>query len=232
MRDLGELLKHDNPAWPEVQTLIADCPHPVEVVPPQTDQREEVLLTMQNSLGSTLGAVIWHTGGVAIDHGWVRLLGSGGTRLSRTPLYWADTLGWWENKALPPGAPVIAEDILGGLFALNWGQIDQSAGINDVFYFAPDTLEWESLNLGYTALMTVLLTDRLATFYKDLRWDGWEAEVSALGPDQGISAWPPPWTKEGRDVSAVSRRAVPIREIIEMQFDIAKQLNGKPVRLK
>lgn len=225
MRSLTELLKHDNPAWPEVEALIADCPHPVEVVPPQIAQRDEVLLKMQNSLGSTLGAVIWNTGGVAIDHGWVRLLGSGGTRLPRTPLYWADGLGWWVNKSIPPGAPVIAEDVLGGLFAVNWGQIDQSARINDVFYFAPDTLEWESLDLGYSALMTVLLTDRLATFYKGLRWDGWEAEVSALSPDQGISAWPPPWTKEGRDVSAVSRRPVPIREIVEMQFDFKRQLS-------
>lgn len=226
MKSLRELVQVDDPAWPEVQRLISRCPHPVEVLEPDTDHREHVLLTMQNSLGSTLGAVIWHTGGVLVDHGWLRILGSGCRQLQRDVLHWAAHLGWWSARDLPPRAPLVAEDVLGGLFALNWGQIDPDTGLNEVFYFAPDALAWECLHAGYSAFLSSMLSGGTAEFYRELHWDGWESEVSRLGSDQGVSVWPPPWTKEGKDLSRVRRRPVPIREIVDVQFDIARQLKN------
>ncbi|MFK7885159.1 MAG: DUF2625 family protein [Phycisphaerales bacterium] len=225
-RTLDELLGVQDPAWGEVESLITGCPHHVEALAPDVSLREEVLLVMQNSIGSALGAVIWHTGGIVIDQGWLRVLGCGGPRLSRNVLSWADHLGWWFDRELPPGAPVIADDVLGGLFALNWGQIDPRIGINNIFYFAPDRLDWEPLDLGYSAFLRLVLSDRLAGFYRDHRWDGWESEVSFLAFDRGLSVVPPLWTREGKDLSLVNRRSVPIREIVEMQFEFRRQLNG------
>jgi len=224
MKSLSELVQVDDPAWPELQRLISNCPQPVQVLEPDTHHRERVLLNMQNSLASTLGAVIWHTGGILVDHGWLRILGSGCPRLQRDVLHWATHLGWWITGDLPPRALIVAEDVLGGLFALNWGQIDPTTGINQIFYFAPDTLGWECLHAGYSQFLSSMLSGQIADFYRELRWDGWELDSSRLATDQGVSAWPPPWTKEGKDLSQVSRRAVPLREIIEVQFDFARQL--------
>jgi hypothetical protein len=225
-KSLSELVQVDDPAWPELQRLISNCPQPVQVLEPDIHRRERALLNIQNSLASTLGAVIWHTGGVLVDHGWLRILGSGCHKLQRDVFHWATHLGWWTAQDLPPGAPVVADDVLGGLFALNWGQIDPDTGINEVFYFAPDTLGWECLHTGYSAFFSSMLSGGTVEFYKGLRWDGWEIEVSRLTPDQGVSAWPPPWTKEGKDLSLVSRRPVLLREIVGMQFDFARQLQN------
>lgn len=226
MKSLSELLQVDDPAWPEIQSLISRCPQPVQVLEPDTSHREHALLNMQNSLGSTLGAVIWHTGGILVDHGWLRILGSRSQHLQRDVLHWAAHLGWWTARDLPPRAPIVAEDVVGGLFALNWGQINPATGINEIFYFAPDTLSWECFHAGYSEFLNTMLSGQIAEFYQGLRWDGWELEVSRLAPDQGVSVSPPLWTKEGKDVSRVSRRPVPLREIVEMQFDFARQLEN------
>lgn len=50
-------------------------------------------------------------------------------------------------------------------------------------------------------------TGDLADTFADLRWSGWQDEVAALRPDQGLSLFPPPFTAEGRDITAVSRWA-------------------------
>ena len=204
--------------------MISACPHPVEVLPPRAADRERVLLSVQSSLGSALGTVIWQTGGILIDHGWLRVLGSGSDRIPRTLLHWSTHLPGWVHADQALTAPVIAEDVLGGMFSLNWGQIDGSSSINEIFYFAPDSLRWEPLSIGYSGFLRMMLSEKIGEFYQDLRWDGWEIEVSRLSPDQGVSASPPPWTREGKNLSVVRRRPAPIREVVEMQIEIARQL--------
>lgn len=224
-RSLRELSQVDDPAWPELQRLISGCPQPVRVLKADTGHREHVLVSVQSSIGSALGGVVWHTGGVLVDHGWLRILGSGCHQLPRTVLSWAAQLGW-TTRGVPPGALVVADDVLGGLFALNWGQIDPDTGINEVFYFAPDSLRWEPLLAGYSAFLCYMLSGGISEFYRDVRWDGWDMEVSRLALDQGVSTSPPPWTKHGKDLSKVSRRPVPLRELVETHFDFARQLGN------
>ncbi|SDZ14468.1 Protein of unknown function DUF2625 [Micromonospora pattaloongensis] len=47
-------------------------------------------------------------------------------------------------------------------------------------------------------------------FYGSLRWQGWVEEVRACRLDEAINFFAPPWTKEGKDPEAVSRRPVPM----------------------
>ncbi len=59
-----------------------------------------------------------------------------------------------------------------------------------------------------------MLTGSLTGFYEQLRWPGWVDEVAATRLDQGIHAWPPPWTAEGKDLSTVSRQAISMAELV------------------
>jgi hypothetical protein len=61
-------------------------------------------------------------------------------------------------------------------------------------------------------------------FYQALRWPGWAAEVAAVPRDHGIHTFPPPWTAEGKDLAAVSRRAIPLSELIGLHHEMAAQL--------
>ena len=92
-------------------------------------------------------------------------------------------------------------------------------------YFAPDTLEWEALEMGHSEWVSWLLSGRLETFYDGLRWPGWRQEAAALAPSQGITVFSFLWSKEAQaDLAATSRRAVPMREVIGVAADFARQM--------
>jgi hypothetical protein len=168
-----------------------------------------------------MGAIVWESGGILVDGGWVRVLGSGCARLDADLARW-NGLGEHAIRRPVPGALIVALDALGGVFAMNGGAF--GAGNHDVFYFAPDTLRWESLRRGYSDFLRFLFVGDLARFYAGARWKEWAKDVAALSPDYGVSISPPLWTVEGKDIERASRKPVPMTELVSFHFDIAAQL--------
>ena len=85
MKTLDELIDRADPAWPLVREWIAAATNPVEVLPPpEEDSRRQALLAAQVTTRSPMGAIIFETGGLLVDHGWLRILGSGHPRLPRS----------------------------------------------------------------------------------------------------------------------------------------------------
>jgi hypothetical protein len=106
----------------------------------------------------------------------------------------ANGLGDPDRRPLPPGHLVVAYDVLGGVFAINHNDLPAQRG--EVCYWGPDTLEWTPLGAGHTAFMEWVLSTGVAEFYRDLRWPGWETDVSGLSIDEGISVYPFLFTAE------------------------------------
>lgn len=181
----------------------------------------QVLMTLQVTARSYLGALALHTGGVLADHGWFRLLGGGSEALA--DLATANHLT--DVTDAPPSFLVVGFDALGGQFAVDGGGLGIGAG--EVCYFGPDALAWGGLGGGHAEFVTAAITGELSETFASLRWPGWQDEVSALRPDQGLSVWPPPFTAEGQDLATTSRRPVPIGELFELYDDAARQL-GQP----
>jgi hypothetical protein len=92
-----------------------------------------------------------------------------------------------------------------------------------VHYFAPDSLDWESLGMGYSDFLRWTLLGDLEEFYEGQRWPNWSGDVSVLAGDQAFSTYPPLWAK-GPPVEERSRKAVPMAELFGLQFDIRRQL--------
>jgi hypothetical protein len=89
-----------------------------------------------------MGAIIHRTGGLLIDYGWIRILGSGNSKLTRT------LPDWNKNKDInefnqSSSSLLIADDVIGGFFILNGGKYGEDIG--KVYYFSPDNLEYEPL---------------------------------------------------------------------------------------
>ncbi|MBL8938944.1 MAG: DUF2625 family protein [Archangium sp.] len=60
------------------------------------------------------------------------------------------TLSSWNRKGAGSrisSAFLVGDDAVGGFFSLNGGRFGQN---NNVFYFAPDDLEWQDLEVGYS----------------------------------------------------------------------------------
>jgi hypothetical protein len=114
---------------------------------------------------------------------------------------------------------------VGGRFAIDCGGL--GVGASAVCYFGPDTLSWGGLGVGRADFVTAAISGELSQTFAPLRWSGWQDEVAALRPDQGLSVYPPPFTCEGQDVATASRRAVPASEPLYFYDDSARQL-GTP----
>ena len=94
-------------------------------------------------------------------------------------------------------------------------------------YLAPDTLEWEDSELGYTDWLHWCLTDALQQYYVDYRWDGWAAEIAPLDGRAGLLVYPPLFTK-GPPIMERHRGAVPVEELWSLALDFGKQLRDLP----
>lgn len=224
IRPIGELKAVDDPAWPRLLASIQRASVPVRVLPVDRPSGEQTLYRLQVTATSTLGAVALNTGGVLIDHGWLRLLGSGASGLP--DLATANGLGPPAVGSPPPASLTVAYDVLGGRFAINGGGLVGQPG--EVCFWGPDTLEWTPIGAGHAALVQWALTGGLADFYRHLRWPGWEGEVAAVPADHGISTYPFLFTAQGRDLARVSRRAVPFGELLSLHEDLARQVGDLP----
>lgn len=113
MKTLSDLINTTDPAWPLIQEWLAEAAHPVEILPRAPAAAEAELVKTQVTTRSFMGAVVYETGGILIDDGWLRILGSGSAKLPRG-------LGSWNigRTQSEPAAPahyyLIADDAAGG----------------------------------------------------------------------------------------------------------------------
>jgi hypothetical protein len=199
-----------------IRGSIAGAPTDIAVLDSPQGTGQRALEALQVTTRSPLGAVAFHTGGILVDHGWLRILGSGAPRLPRAIDLWNGVAG---SPRFAQGL-LIADDALGGFFA--WFTEPRT-----VHYLSPDTFEWEDLELGYSDWLSWCFTDRLAKFYDGFRWDGWVPEVEALDGGDALHVWPPLVAK-GPVLAHRSRRAVPVEELWHLTLDLQGQLRGIP----
>jgi hypothetical protein len=109
VRSLTELVDTDDPAWPEIQAAVAGAPYPVVVLAADPQRADEELLRVQVTTRSWLGTVVHRSGGLVLDHGWLRVLGSGNDERRLASLSQIN-----DNLA---GGILVAQDVVGGQFA-------------------------------------------------------------------------------------------------------------------
>jgi hypothetical protein len=214
MRKVEELIDKQAPAIELLQQSVREAEVSCELLAPGAE-RETVLLAMHVTTPSTLGALAYDTGGLLIDDGWLRLLGSGHPRLTRTLSAW--------NAGRAQGYYLVGDDAAGGFFAINGGALGPE--LRSVYYWAPDSLEWECLDLGFTDFVSAFLTNRVAAFYEGLRWSTWRDDIKNLSGDRCFAFYPFLWAKEGSPEDSY-RKTVPVSEAFDMKVDIARQLSG------
>ena len=214
MRSVAELINVDDHAWPLVEQWLRAGGNQIEIHAASRVRGERALTHVQVTTRSPLGAVALEVDHVTIEHGWLRLLGAGSESVRG--------LVEWNPAPAQAGFMMVAHDALGGFFALNGGALAGATG--EVAYFAPDTLEWEALDMSYTEFVAWSGTDQVGRCYSDYRWPDWERECSVLNPDQGLSVYPFLWAK-GPSIEERSRRPAAMSELWALAQDIRAQIN-------
>ena len=112
---------------------------------------------------------------------------------------------------------LIAYDILGGLFAINIEKL------NSIEYFAPDTLEWEDLEIDYKDFLYWVTTNQLDTFYQELIVPDLFTLDLSFESNEVVLTYPFIWSMECTPSDA-ARKIVPFKELLEMNADFYRQL--------
>ena len=222
MRQLDELINTEEPAWPILQEWISLAKNKVEVLPCDKAQAGEALVYTQVTTRSFMGAIVYETGGLLIDNGWIRILGAGCEQMNRSLPAWNKGKTFTEYGEPAPYL-LVADDAIGGFFAINGGYLGQDAG--NIYYFAPDSLEWEPMGISYTQLLLFCFENDLDEFYSGFRWNNWEEDLKSLKPDYAYSFVPFLWTKEGKDINNISRKPLKIADIYNLNMEMGSAFN-------
>ena len=225
MRSVEELIDTKDSAWKLILEWKSAASNQVEILPRDESRAREALFQTQVTTRSPMGAMVYESGGVLVDGGWIRILGSGSQRFVRSLPSWNEgkTMG---EYGMTSGYLLVADDAVGGFFAINGGSLGKKKP-GTIYYLSPDNLEWESLDLSYTRFIQFCFSGDLNQFYKGLRWKEWKLDVSKLSPDRAFSFAPPLFTKEGKDIEKDSRRGVPAEELWQLQMSFRTQLGIK-----
>ncbi len=216
MRTLTELIDPNDSGWSLVRQWIGEASVPVEVLSADRAAGDAALYATQVTTRSPMGAIAHNSAGILVDDGWLRVLGAG-----KHPRFQRSLPEWNEGRS--NGFYLVADDVVGGFFALNGGAFGEDRG--NIYFYAPDTLEWEPCGFGYSEFLVWTMSGRLREFYDSLRWDDWQAEVKQLTGDETLNIYPFLWA-EGPSIQERHRRAVPVAEQWALQRDVKRQLGG------
>ena len=222
MRPLEELINIEDSGWELVKEWKTEAKNKIEILDKNSIKADSVLYQTQVTTRSPMGAIIYETGGILVDDGWIRILGSGSDRMKRNLAEWNKGKSFEEYGEVPSFL-LIADDVIGGFFALNGGGFGKE-DLGKIYYFSPDALEWEPLGLGYSDFIYWTFTGDIKQFYEGLRWKKWKEEIKKIGADKVISFYPVLWSKYD-DLEKLSRKAVSIEEVWKLQINFYRLIN-------
>lgn len=223
MRPVEELINMADPGWPIVEQWIKEARNKVEILSADSVNARDVLFKTQVTTRSPMGAIVYMTGGILIDDGWIRVLGSGNAKLNRSLPDW-NKGKTYEDFGQQPSFLLIADDAIGGFFLLNGGGLGNDPG--NIYYFSPGNLEYEPLDISYTEFLNFCFNGNLDEFYEGYRWTDWKTEVSKINGNEVFSFYPFLWTEEGKDINKNSRKAVPVEEQYNLNLEFRQQMSG------
>jgi hypothetical protein len=216
LKDVDQLIDQQKTGWALVMQWKKDASNQVEILPKDAAKAQTALYHTQVSTRSPMGAIVYETGGILIDGGWLRILGSGAEHMNRSMPEWNKGKAF-DRYGEQPSFLLVADDVLGGFFAINGGGISNNE-IGKIFYFAPDNLKWESTGLDYANFIIFCFSGALHKFYEGLRWNSWQQDVKAINGDKGILCDPLLYTKGGQNINKVKRKQVPVQQLWDMYF--------------
>ncbi len=201
MKPLNVLIDEQGSGWFKITTMVSHAKNKVEILEKDSAHANAALYQSQLSTNTMLGSLIYNSGGILVDEGWIRILGSGCKRLDRSVPEWnKGKLSAERNDQ--PFYLLVADDVLGGLFAIKSEHIDELETTGRVFYYGPNSLTWQSTGLSYSAFISFCFNGNLKEFYDGFRWKTWQEDLKNISCNQVVSCYPMLWTREGLQIKA------------------------------
>ena len=107
------------------------------------------------------------------------------------------------------------------MFAININRF--RSGKNKVWYFAPDTLEWENLDFSYNEFLAWALQGNTDDFYSCMRWKNWKNDLKKIKYFEVVLIYPFLWAKEC-NIETANKNIVAFDEVMQINFDNSEKL--------
>ncbi|SET16825.1 DUF2625 family protein [[Clostridium] polysaccharolyticum] len=199
--------------WQGIVDLTYKSNRDVNIVLGNDINGQEDCQKLKISSDSVLYSIVFNSNGIIIDN-WIRIWGQSS--------YNNEGVYYYNNKYTEyiSGMILVGCDVVGGLFAINISRFNDK---NLIWYFAPDTLEWECLDMKYNEFVAWTFQGNIDEFYASMRWKNWKKDVEDIEFNRAVLIYPFLWAKEC-DIEKATKKIVAIDEIIEMNFDYSYRL--------
>lgn len=220
MKPIEELIDKAEPGWDLVKYMIDHAKNKVEILPVDSLKAKEAVYKLQANTHSSMGAVTYMTGGILVDDGWIRILGSGSEKLGRTLPDWniGKTFKKFGEK---PGYLLIADDAFGGFFMLNGGALGKDVG--KVYYFSPFYYDFDPMNVSYTQFLNFCFNGNLDVFYQNKRWKGWREDITKLNNNQVFSFESDLSTEDSGNFNKLTKKIISVEEQYQGNMEVKKE---------
>jgi hypothetical protein len=223
-KPLSVLLENQKQGWDVITQWKSIARNKVEVLPTRGPQADSVLYRTQFSAGTPIGAIVYGCGGIFIEDGWMRIIGSGCNQFDRNIYDWNIEKSSCKFRD-QSSYILIADDVIGGMYGMKTeGPEEITKG--KVYYFGPNSLRWEATGLSYAGFINFCFSGNLDNFYGDFQWKNWRDEVKKLNGNQVISCYPLLWTKEGKEIK-YNRKVISIQKQWDLYHTDVKPLSKK-----
>lgn len=206
----------DKKLWKELNNMLENSKSNIKHIGGDPSIGFSAVEELKLNENTTLATIILYVAGLTINK-CLRILGQGNDELQ----------GICQVNEVKNGTPtkikgflIVATDIFGGIYAMNIDEIDGKVG--QIFYFAPDTLEWESLEMKYSQFLYWAVNGNTEEFYSSMKWSDWEKYADETGFDQGILIYPFLWSKE-IEIESATKKIVPFVELINVNMDFRRK---------
>ena len=200
----------------ELNEMIGNSKSEIRRIEGDQAEGHKVVKELGLNENTTLAAVISCFSGLTIGK-LIRILGQGNSE-SQSICEINNVVNGIPNTIR--GTLIAATDIFGGMYAMNVEAFDAPAG--QIFYFAPDTLDWEPLGMKYSQFLYWALNGDTDKFYDTMKWNGWEQYADMTKFDQGILIYPFLWSKEVK-IETASKNIVPFVELINVNMEYRRK---------
>lgn len=173
----------------------------------------EILMNLQITNKSYLGSLIYSYSYLIVQNGLIRYLGSGDKKHK--------SIIEWNSSLVNINSLIFANDVFGGLFAINNGDLEGEIG--EVNYFSPMELEWFSLDCSCSDFLGWSLVGDVKDFYNEFRLNEYNHIISDMNLNEGLLISPYLWSKEFKN-SKIIIKIIRIEELIQLNFEFKKNL--------
>lgn len=200
--------------WQSINKILSESPNKI-LIEFNSDENN-IIDSLNINEFSILGNVIKHISIININF-YLRLLGGNNNK--------SNILSFNEEiQSIYPGNKlVIANDIWGGLFAISNG--DFVGEFRNIWYFAPDELQWINLNINYSQFISWICSDKINVFYKSFMWNNMNSVIENIDENQAVLIYPFLWSKECK-IENADKSIINLIELIKLNAKYQEKFFG------